>query len=65
MERLIESPFKTVYVESKNGMVFIVRVKIVFAVINDKTGVQSLKPKERVWEILKGKLEDFIKVACN
>jgi len=60
MERFVESPFKIVYVESKEGIATIVKVKIVFAVINDNNGNQTLKPKKRVWEILKGKLNSEI-----
>lgn len=60
MKRFIESPFKTVYIESKNGMVLVIRVKIVFEVIDKENGIQMLKPKERVWKILKGELDSEI-----
>jgi len=65
MERFVESPFKIVLVESKEGIATIVKVKTVFTVIIDSNGNQILKPKERVWKILKGKLENFIEVLSN
>ena len=56
---LSETPFKLLSIESKNGMVLIVRVKIVFDVIDNGNGILTVKPKERVWEILTRKLENL------
>jgi len=59
MIMLSETPFKLLSIESKNGMVLIVRVKIVFDVIDNGNGILTVKPKERVWEILTRKLENL------
>jgi hypothetical protein len=59
---LSETPFKILSIESKNGMVLIVRVKIVFDVIDNGNGILTVKPKERVWEILTRKLENLREV---
>jgi hypothetical protein len=61
---LSETPFKILSIESKNGMVLIVRVKIVFDVIDNGNGILTVKPKERVWEILTRKLEN-LRHLCN
>jgi hypothetical protein len=58
----VESPFKTLSMESKNGMVLIVRVKIVFDVTEAPNGVQIWKPTERVWEILTRKVVNLAEV---
>ena len=62
MIMLSESPFKILSIESKNGMVLIIRVKIVFDVIDNGNGILTVKPKERVWEILTRKLENLREV---
>ena len=62
MIMLSETPFKLLSIESKNGMVLIVRVKIVFDVIDNGNGILTVKPKERVWEILTRKLENLREV---
>ena len=51
MQRFVETPFKVLSIESKNGMVLIVRMKIVFD--------ENNKPKEKVFEILTRKLENL------
>jgi hypothetical protein len=52
MQKLLnETPFKVFSIESKNGMVLIVRMKIVFD--------ENNKPKEKVLEILTRKLENL------
>jgi hypothetical protein len=51
--------------ESKNGMVLIVRVKIVFDVVDDGNGVLTFKPKERVWDILTRKLQNLKEFLDN
>jgi len=56
---LSETPFKILSIESKNGMVLIIRVKIVYDVIDNGNGILTVKPKERVWEILTRKLENL------
>ena len=62
---LHETPFKILSMESKNGMVLIVRVKIVFDVVDDGNGVLTFKPKERVWEILTRKLQNLKEFLDN
>jgi hypothetical protein len=59
---LSETDFKIVSIESKNGMVLIVRVKIVFDVIDNGNGILMVKPKERVWEILTRKLQNLTEI---
>lgn len=49
---LVETPFKVLSIESKNGMVLVVRMKVTY------DGV-TLKPKERVYEILTRRLENL------
>lgn len=59
MLQQLESPFKVLSIESKNGMVLILRMKMVFDVVDDGHGVQRLKPRERVYEALTRKLENL------
>jgi hypothetical protein len=59
MLQQLETPFKVLSVESKNGMVLILRMKIVFDLVDDGHGVQRLKPRERVYETLTRKLENL------
>jgi len=52
MQKLLnETPFKILSIESKNGMILVVRMKIVFD--------ENNKPKEKVFEILTRKLENL------
>jgi hypothetical protein len=62
---LSETDFKIVSIESRNGMVLIVRVKIVFDVIDNRNGILTVKPKERVWEILTRKLQNLKEILDN
>ena len=56
---LAETPFQVLRMESKNGMVLIIRVKFVFDVLVEEKELIRVKPKERIIEILTRKLENL------
>jgi hypothetical protein len=56
MLQQLETPFKVLSMESRNGMVLIVRMKIVFDAV-------TMKPKEKVIEVLTRKLVSLRDVA--
>jgi hypothetical protein len=59
MLRQAETPFKVLSIESKNGMVLVVRMKFVFNVVGDHNGVLKLRLDERVFDILTRRLENL------
>jgi len=64
MQQLMETPFKILSCESKKGMVLIVRMKVVYEA-KETNGVLSVKPKERVYEVLTRKLENLDKILSE
>lgn len=54
--QIVETPFKILRLESKNGMILIVRMKMTY-------DGDTMKPKERVIEILTRRLEHLSSVA--
>jgi predicted AlkP superfamily phosphohydrolase/phosphomutase len=64
MQQLVETPFKVLSCESKKGMVLIIRMKVIYEA-RERDGVLSVKPREKVYEVLTRKLENLDEILSE